>query len=353
MNSYIISQWYKYRKDLLKFYRANIFGTKSDPDSILDISEQMCNSPLCNECKGEKAFCDICPTKGGDLADFYDGKCYDEIAEDLIRNLLTIVINRGEDNLALSYEDVTVSYGEGCCYDAIFLLRDKDGDMWTMKIFFGSYDTMMPIPARTKQEWLSVLMHFSLNMVQSITPIGGNVSQTLMIMNDGVSECGIQSIISLKDMSRISGYQKYCVYDMLRGMTYESLKSLFLLMTNGQIMEIQDILAEDDEDGDLIREILTTGYSPLITAMISSRNADKLISKLAEYNLEGYMAICKNSSSLERGLTTAIDNSRHTDEDPYQWIERIEKETDVNPYFIAVGDSLEQLIQDINKKSRT
>lgn len=352
MNSFIVSQWYKYRKDLLNFYKSNIFGTQNDPEEMRNLVEQIPHTPLCQECKGAKGYCDVCPSKDGDIIEEYEGKSYFDIAESLIKNLLTFVVNRGEDSLGLSLEDVTYANDDIYCFDAIYLLRDKDGDLWTMKIFYGSYDTAVPIPAESKQEWLTTLMHFSLNMVQSISHIGGNVSQTLMVFHDEVSECGIQCIVSLQDLKKMTGYDQYKIYSELKGLSYNSLKPLFQFMSKGQISDIQDILSEDDVDGDLIKEIFTTGYSPFISAFISSRNAEKLFNKLSEFNLKGYMAICQKKVALDRGLTTAIDCSRHTEENTYEWIDRVEKEANIHPYFIAVGDSLDALMKNIHKLSK-
>ena len=50
MNSFIVSQWYKYRKDLLNFYKTNIFGTQNDPEEMRNLVEQIPHTPLCQEC---------------------------------------------------------------------------------------------------------------------------------------------------------------------------------------------------------------------------------------------------------------------------------------------------------------
>lgn len=91
------------------------------------------------------------------------------IGKEVLANLLKYVINRGKDSVKLRLVD---SAGEGipctCCVDSFYYLKDRKGFYWILIMFYGTGDTLVQWEGLTKKQWLTLMMHLSLGMVQNL-----------------------------------------------------------------------------------------------------------------------------------------------------------------------------------------
>lgn len=330
MEPRVISKWYKYRNELRQYYIDNIYDLIHYSGKDVDVNEQVPGSAICHECIAEKdAYCGDCPKKSAGLLSRYYGKTLNELTPELIKNFLTYVVNRDEDNPCLQVIDVSYRdpYQWGYTPEKIYLLRGDYDDLWTISIFYEDEELMTWITDNDKKTWINILMDFSLRLARNLSPLGGNVGETFMVFDGRASQCRIQSVIALHDLKNVADASRNIIWQ-LRRMPVETLNPLFELMTCEQEQEIRSILesqaltldawkplvCKEAEEWDVFNHVLS---------QYNKKELHPLIEKLEEYGIKGYMAICFRTM-----------------------LAGMEKET--YPYFVVIGKTLDELFEKIH-----
>lgn len=173
MDPQISTKWHKYSNELRKFYIDNMYDLTHYSGNDVDINEQVPGSAICNECITEKkAFCDDCPKKSVGLLSRYYNKPIAALASELIKNFLTCVVNKDEDNPCLRLVDVKHRdpYDWGYTPEKVYLLQGKGNDIWTIKLFYSDEELYSEITYTDKKDWINLLMDFSLKLARNLFP---------------------------------------------------------------------------------------------------------------------------------------------------------------------------------------
>lgn len=346
MNQYIVSQWFKYKENLRLFYEKYFLLPRDNNQDALALGVN-CNSiKVCNECrKNQSMFCESCDKVADNMFERFDGHCVMDISVEILKHLLDLVINQAEKPLNLRLIDTSFEYIEGGCYDALYFLKDRRGHYWIIKSFYGTYDTWMKLEGMTKKEWITLLMHLSLGMIQNLRRCDEMISNSLIVSSKDSCVCTIKYLINLKGLSKLHGMYRWYLLETLENLPRKSLDSLFALMSVEQKAKIEKILdTVNVEEEKLFNELATVQHPAWVMALMGSERADLLIKKIEEFGLKGYLAICF------RGCE-AIGELHYGDEKSYQVMEEYDRQFDGNSYFIAVGSTLTKLLKDIEKKS--
>ena len=323
MNQYIVSQWFKYKKELEAFYKKKLNTLKVNPEGYLEmyLSDNF-NVPEDDE-KREWPYTVV------------------NLCERVIGYLLDYVVNRGPKPLKLKLVDTTYHFIEGGCYDAFFALRDGKGHPWYIATFFGTYDTWMRLLNMTRSLMLTLMMHLSLLMVQRLMEASECMYASRVVLRDGFCVCSIHFLIDLQGLGNIGSGARWDICRNLTRLPRKMLDPLFLLMSESQRREVFRLLDVANGNDDRLSEELTRVEHPsCMVALVGSKRADLLIDKLVRYNLKGYFAIC----SIEPSGTGELHYNRAVS---YKKMEDYDSRFTGESYFVAVGETLNELMENI------
>lgn len=330
MSPRIISNWYKYRNELRQFYIDNMYDLVQYSGKDVDINEQVPGSAICNKCIADKeALCGDCPKKSAGLLSQYT--MLHNIVPELVRNFLTYVVNRGEDNPCLRLREVSYRdrFHWGYETEDVYLLQDDHDNLWTTSFFFSDEELFREKTYTDKKVWIDWIMHFSLVLAQNLSPLGGNVAETLMLFGGHASQCRIQSIIALHDLKNVPGAFDDITWQ-LRRLPIESLSPLFDLMTCEQEEEIRNILTSQRLTMEAFSSTTEDAWDEFCHSLSHNdwNDLGHLIQRLTEYDIKGYMAICFQK------VRAGMDNESY-------------------PYFIVIGKTMDELFEKIHNHAKS
>lgn len=346
MNQYIVSQWFKYKANLEKFYQKNLLIAGDNSQDSLTLRRNNNSIKVCNECrKNKKMYCDQC-VEEVDLYERFKGKYVMDICVEVLNHLLDLVINQGEGPLQLRLVDTSFEHIVGGCYDAMYFLKDGSGQYWVISTFYGTYDTWMELEGLSKKQWLTLLMHLSLGMVQKLRKCDELISNSLIVSSKDSCTCTIKYLIDLEGLGQLNGMYQWYLLETLKDLPRKLLDPLFTLMSTEQKKEIEDLLdTVNVEEDKLFNELTTVQHPNWIMALMGNERADLLIKKMVGFGLKGYLAICFRGFGRLGELHYYRDKS-------YQEMEEYDRQFKGNSYFIAIGSTLTQLMKDIERKSK-
>lgn len=307
MNQYIVSQWFKYKDDLKSFYENRF----PDVDEMQEL-------------------------------DFEEPLCVAEMGKEVLTNLLKYVINRGKDSIKLRLVDST---GHGipdtCCVDCFFYLKDRNGYPWTLSTFYGTGDTIVDWNGLTKKQWLTLMMHLSLGMVQDLRRCNEGSGSSILVSGNGSYVCRIKYLVDLKGLVKRSNVSS--LSEILGGMPRKSIEPLFALMSAGQRKELENALdAVAVECEELQIEKASVQYQKWVRAKLGKERAKLLLEKIAEFGLKGYFAICLRYDE-------GIGDPHYFNDEFCQRMEDYGRQFDGNDYYIVVAKTLYHLLERIGK----
>lgn len=330
MNQYIVSQWFKYKANLEEFYQKN--------------STKECNECFKYKTKLKNLYCDLCVEKV-DVFEKFKGNCIRGICVEVLNHLLDLVINQGENPLQLRLVDASSEHIVGGCWDTMYFLRDGRGQYWVISTFYGTHDTMLRLEGLSKKQWLTLLMHLSLGMIQKLRRCDELMSNSLIVSSKGSCICTISYLINLKGLGRLGGMYRWYLLKTLEDLPRKLLDPLFTLMSAEQKKEIEDLLDNVNvEENKLFDELTTVQHPTWIMALMGNERADLLIEKMVEFGLKGYLAICFREDRR-------LGELHYRREESYQEMEEYDSNFKGNSCFIAIGSTLTQLMKDIERKS--
>ena len=327
MDQYIVSQWFKYRKELETFYKTQINTLKVDSDGCLLIYESF--STVNN-----------CPREADENPDWPNTTIM--LCDKVVENLLKHVVNKGKDSLKLRLVDnECYNLDMTMCYDVVYSLRDGRGHYWVISAFFGTADSLGRLYRMTRQKLLTLMMHLSLLMVQRLKKVSDCVYASRIVQKGNSCTCSIHCLIDLQYLDRMSQSSKWDICCTLENLPRKTIEPLFFLLTEKQRRELFLILDslvddEDQQDNNLTR-VENHGW---VTSLMGRKRANLLIEKLKRYNLTGHFAIC---SSEPRG-TGELHYGRDVS---YKKMEDYDSRFTGESYFVAVGKTLNELIENI------
>ena len=323
MNQYIVSQWFKYKKELETFYKNKINSLKVNSEGYLQIYLSNDYYVPEDDDKREWPFTVI------------------NLCEKVIGYLLDYVVNRGPKPLKLKLVDTTYHYIEGGCYDGVFALRDGRGHPWYICAFFGTYDTWMRLRNMTRSSMLTLMMHLSLLMVQRLLEASECMCASRVVLRDSSYACSIHFLIDLQGLGNISSGARWDICHNLTRLPRKMLTPLFLMMSENQRRELFDCLEMAKGDDDCLAEELACIEHPSwMVELMGSKRADMLLNKLVRFNLKGYFAIC----SIEPSGTGELHYNRV---ESYKKMEDYDSRFTGESYFVVVGETLNDLMVSI------
>ncbi len=326
MNQYIVSQWFKYRESLESYYINMIDALEQDRDGNIILFDPEEDIPDCEEEDDE-------------------GKWHSTVmfmCEDVIKNLLNNVINKGPNHPNLKLVDTTYTHIDGGCYDVFYALRDGKGNPWIITVFFGTYDSWAQLEKISKHRLLTLLMHLSLRMVQSLRRMSERIYGSQIVLCNSTCNCAIHHLIDLQGLETMDNSTRWDIRRTLSELPRKSIQPLFQLMSEKQRKHISlclnavigDVEGYEDESTN-IQQLGNT------VKLIGKRLADTLIDRLIRFELTGYCAFC----SVE---PRRIGELNYYKEESYQKMEDYDSMFVGKSYFIAVGETLNDLMNDID-----
>jgi len=350
MNPFVVSQWFKYKGKLETFYKSQLGLACEDCDKPGVNAAKGGASKVCRKCRKDKGGyregCEDIDWTKESLDVRYEGLSVSDITTDVLQNLLDYVINQGEKSQNLMYVSCSYHPLEGFCYDAVYLLNDRLGNCWMIKTFYGTYDTFMTLKGLTKQQWLTLLMHLSLGLVQQLRQAIEYVSDSLIVSSTGSAWCSLHYLIDLQGIASMENHIAMDLYTLLKNLPPKTLEPLYRMLPGEKWMPLTDILMEEDDlEDNVFHELSTINYSPLMMTLFGSQRAEKMTKFLAECGLKGFMAIC----SVECG---GMGELHYKCQESYDVMANYVNSFEGSTYFIAYGQTLDQLLKDIEKKSR-
>lgn len=327
MNQFIVSQWFKYKKELESFYKKKLNKLEVNPEGYLQVY-------LTQD--------DYDPDKDENREWPYTVA---NLCKRVIGHLLDHVVNRGPDPLRLKVVDTTWHYIDGGCYDVFYALRDGDGHLWYISAFFGTYDTWMRLEKMTKPLMLTLLMHLSLLMIQRLKEARECVCDSRVVLRDSSYVCSIHFLIDLQGLDKIGCGARWDIDRCLRRLPCKTLDPLFFLMSENQRRELFRCLEKVNESEDCLNEeLIRVEHPSWMMDLMGSRRADLLIDKLVRFNLKGYFAICSIEPSGIGGL-------HYKRAESYKKMEDYDSRFTGESYFVAVGETLNDLMENIKYES--
>lgn len=327
MNQYIVSQWFKYKKDLETFYKRQINALKEDSDGCLLIYDSFC------KVGSHPRIAEADP----DWPDTVVMLC-----DKVIVHLLDHVVNRGTRPLKLKLIDNECHNVEFTgCYDVEYSLRDGRGHPWIISAFFGTGDSWLHLAGMTRQKLLTLMMHLSLLMVQRLRKVSECVYSSRIVYGTNACTCTIHFLVDIKGLSTIRKAPRWDLYCTLLDLPRETLNPLFLLMTGKQRREMFTCLEVLKKYEDDLAANPDNNNRPMwLEDLRMNQRADVLLDKLVKFNLTGYFAIC---SSEPRGT-----GELHYHKDvSYKKMEEYDSRFTGDSYFLAVGKTLNDLMENI------
>lgn len=200
----------------------------------------------------------------------------------------------------------------------------------------------------TKEQWVTMLMHLSLGMVQNLRACGGQNSPNNVVLRHSSYTCSIKHLVDLRGLSDRSIKQWSLCYTM-GDMPRKSFEPLFALLSDEQNAEIEEILDSDDaEEDQKLSEELPTLHHPewwLAQKGIGSERASQVVKKIGELGLKGYIAICYRQYSPQ-----AVGYyHEHFRKRMFELMEEYADKFNGDIYFMAVGNTLNTLLLNIEK----
>ncbi len=326
MNQYIVSQWFKYKRNLESFYINMVDALEQDMDGNIILFDPEEDIPDCEEEDDEDKW--------------HSNVMF--MCEDVIKKLLDHVINKGRNHPNLKLVDTTYTYIDGGCYDVFYALRDGEGHLWVITAFFGTYDSWTQLEKISKQRLLTLLMHLSLRMVQRLRRINECIYGSQIVLSNSTCNCAIHHLIDLQGLGSMDNPTRWDIRRTLSELPQKSIQPLFRLMSEKQSKYISLCLnaiigdLEGYEDESSSTQQVSNTVKP-----IGGRLADTLIDRLIRFNLTGYCSIC---SVEPRG----IGELHYFSEASYQKMKDYDSEFVGKSYFIAVGATLNDMMNDID-----
>lgn len=323
MNQYIVSQWFEYKDDLKSYFEDCV--SEAEHTHILFRNTEL---------EYPHTFIPI-------------------ICNEVLIHLLKLVINRGKKTLKLRLVDsMDKNIPSSCCCDTMFFLRDKERCYWIIDTFYGSFENMVFLDRAgvvTKEQWVALLMHLSLGMVQRLRKCDELDKDSLIVLNRDSFSCRIKDIVDIRGLGKRHIFCRlpYTLEDMPR----KSLDPLFTLMSDEQKAEIEKILDNVDkrEEEQLSGELANLHHPEwkLARMGIGSERARRVVDKMAEFGLKGYIAVCYRSYYPPPfGYF-----HEHHKKNSFEMLEKYASSFNGDIYFIAVGSTLTKLLYDIEKRT--
>lgn len=236
----------------------------------------------------------------------------------VLSNLLTYVVNRGDDPINLKVVD-EANYDVPCtlCIDTMFYLMDQKGCSWTIDIFYGTCENLFELDRLNKRRWIILLMHLALTMVQKLKRCDDMIGNSIIVTSRNLCVCKVKFIVDLKGLHGLDYGCKRLLLWTLKNMSRRGLAPIFKLMTAEQESEMEKVLEGslyDDEK------------------------------HWAAIGLNGYFAICYKEMPVLNGLN-------YTSKEAYRMMAEYDRQFDGDCFFIAVGRTLPKLLKDIEKRA--
>ena len=325
MNQYIVSQWFKYKKELEAFYKKQINALKVDSNGHLLIYKSFSNNG----------------TREAETNPDWPNTTI-MLCDKVVANLLKYVVNKGKDSLKMRIvDDECYNLDMTMCYDVAYSLRDGRGHYWVISAFFGTADSLGQLYGMTRQKLLTLMMHLSLLMVQRLKKVSDCVYGSRIVFRNNFCVCSIHFLIDMQGLGNITSGARWDIYRNLSQLPRKTLDPLFLLMSEKQRRELFLCLDAINEDEDCLGEELTRVEHPSwIVNLMGSKRADLLINKLVRFNIRGYFAIC----SIEPSGTGELHYGRDAS---YKKMEDYDSRFTGESYFVAVGETLNELMENI------
>lgn len=320
MNGYIISQWFK-NKDYLKVYYQDNYNY---------------------------------------ILEHYRGKTVKDISQELLENLLKLVVNKDKGHIKLSYIDKTWSYSDGgCLYDVAYLLHDSEGFPWMLKLYYGTFDLMTDIRAKTKDEWICILMHLSLHMAQGLKRLDNGTDNTLTILNHSSELYSIKCLIDFRSLDKHTYIHPEILAPLVLHLSEREWQPLLAMLTKEQNDQIVRLLAEfrssmdkiydefcnaSENEGSNVHDLLEYEIRPL-----EEDTTNRIFEIISKCNLKGYMAICEvksDSGSLGRYWGGNIHDKMRN---KFELIAQDDMAFVGVHHILVIGESFEQLFINIEQ----
>ena len=142
----------------------------------------------------------------------------------------------------------------------------------------------------TKKQWLTLMMHLSLGMVQDLWRCNEGSGSSILVSGNGSYDCRIKYLVDLKGLVKRSNVSD--LSEILGDMPCKSIEPLFALMSVEQRKELENALeAVTVECKELQMENTSVQYQEWIRAKLGKEKAKLLLEKIAEFGLKGYF--CK------------------------------------------------------------
>ena len=189
-------------------------------------------------------FCDECEVIHNGLMESYKGKSLVKLADNILGDLLTHVINYGEESKALLYIDYYVNEECGCGCDIVYLFQDMNGALWLTKTFYGTLDCHVEIDAISKEEWIDYLMSVSLSMVENFKCIEIGYDEPFSYVSENDYYWNIMFGLNVTEAKEIQSTRSL-LYNMF---LKQSESSIYIDHSHDFVLFFQGVFYENEED---------------------------------------------------------------------------------------------------------